>query len=136
MLKNKKGFTLVELLAVIVILAIILAIAIPGISGIITNAKKGAFESDAKMIITGIEYKVLQASIDTTATAPIVHTTELVAARLAELANYGADSANYTDFSITDMDPITITLTSASTSEFGAWSTTGATKTSVTAIAQ
>ena len=62
MLKNKKGFTLVELLAVIVILAIILAIAIPGISGIINRAKKGVFESNVKMIITGIEYKVLEAT--------------------------------------------------------------------------
>lgn len=46
----KKGFTLVELLAVIVILAIILAIAIPGISNIIESSKKGAVESDAKMV--------------------------------------------------------------------------------------
>ena len=42
----KKGFTLVELLAVIVILAIILAIAIPGISNIIDSSKKGAAEND------------------------------------------------------------------------------------------
>jgi type IV pilus assembly protein PilA len=52
----KKGFTLVELLAVIVILAVILAIAIPGISSVISNASKSAFESDAKMVIKGISY--------------------------------------------------------------------------------
>jgi type IV pilus assembly protein PilA len=38
-MKKNKGFTLVELLAVIVILAIILAIAIPGIGLIINNSK-------------------------------------------------------------------------------------------------
>lgn len=46
----RKGFTLVELLAVIVVLAIILAIAIPGISGIIESSKKGALKADAGMI--------------------------------------------------------------------------------------
>ncbi len=40
---NKKGFTLVELLAVIVILGIIMLIAIPSIAGIITNARKDSF---------------------------------------------------------------------------------------------
>ncbi|MDD4298966.1 MAG: prepilin-type N-terminal cleavage/methylation domain-containing protein, partial [Bacilli bacterium] len=48
---QKKGFTLVELLAVIVILAIILAIAVPGITGLIESTTKSAFASDAKMII-------------------------------------------------------------------------------------
>lgn len=36
---DKKGFTLVELLAVIVILAVILAIAVPGISNMTKSAK-------------------------------------------------------------------------------------------------
>jgi prepilin-type N-terminal cleavage/methylation domain-containing protein len=56
---KKKGFTLVELLAVIVILAIILAIAVPEISGIISSATKGAFQNDAKLIIDAIEYQRL-----------------------------------------------------------------------------
>ncbi|MDD2490335.1 MAG: prepilin-type N-terminal cleavage/methylation domain-containing protein, partial [Bacilli bacterium] len=51
---KKKAFTLVELLAVIVILAIILAIAIPSISGIINNATKEAFLSDAKMVLKAV----------------------------------------------------------------------------------
>ena len=60
MLKNEKGFTLVELLAVLVILAIILAIAIPSITSIVDSTKKSAFESDVKMLIKGVEYKLLQ----------------------------------------------------------------------------
>ncbi|MDD2203155.1 MAG: prepilin-type N-terminal cleavage/methylation domain-containing protein [Bacilli bacterium] len=126
MLKNKKGFTLVELLAVIVILAIILAIAVPGITGIINSAKKGSFESDVKMIITGIEYQVLGSSVDPTVTVPVVGDI------LSNLDDYGADPANYTAASITSMDPITVSITSSSTSEFGAWTTVGATKASVT----
>ncbi len=47
----KRAFTLVELLAVIVILAIILAIAIPGVSSIIENTKNAAFERQKELII-------------------------------------------------------------------------------------
>ena len=52
---KKKGFTLVELLAVIVILAIIALIATPMILNVIENAKKGASKSSALGYIEGIE---------------------------------------------------------------------------------
>ncbi len=134
MLKNKKGFTLVELLAVIVILAIILAIAVPGITGIISTAKKGSFESDVKMIITGIEYKLLESTVNDGADKPVVHAAAVTdETGLAELANYGADPANYTSFQITSLAPVTISITSAETSEFDSWIATGAKKSSVTA---
>ena len=42
---NKKGFTLVELLAVIVILAVIMVITIPTVLGSMGDAKDKAFES-------------------------------------------------------------------------------------------
>lgn len=47
---NKKAFTLVELLAVIVILGIILLIAIPSVTKIVTEAKKDTLVSSAKLI--------------------------------------------------------------------------------------
>ncbi len=50
-LKNQKGLTLIELLAVIVILGIIAAIAIPSVGNIINNSKYGAIKSDALMIL-------------------------------------------------------------------------------------
>ena len=89
--KIKKGFTLVELLAVIVILAIILAIAIPSITGIIENQRKSAFESNIKMIIKGIEYEMLEnPSFDPTSlTYP------------ADLDTYGGDPNQFTMFIIT-----------------------------------
>lgn len=40
MLRNEKGLTLIELLAVVVILGIIAAIAVPSIGKIIDNSKK------------------------------------------------------------------------------------------------
>lgn len=50
-IKNEKGLTLIELLAVIVILGIIAAIAIPSIAGIIQNSKEDAVRADAITIL-------------------------------------------------------------------------------------
>lgn len=50
--EKQKGFTLVELLAVIVVLAIILAIAIPSVLGVINNSKDGSFRSSARMMVS------------------------------------------------------------------------------------
>jgi type IV pilus assembly protein PilA len=58
-MKSNNGFTLVELLAVVVILIIVLAIAVPTVTGIIKSSTKGAFKSDAKMVLQAIEYKKL-----------------------------------------------------------------------------
>ena len=46
-LKNEKGLTLVELLAVIVILGIIAAIAVPSIGNVIENSRIKAVKADA-----------------------------------------------------------------------------------------
>lgn len=51
MFKNEKGLTLVELLAVIVILAIVGAIAFVFIGGIIDNSKKDAHIANAQQVI-------------------------------------------------------------------------------------
>lgn len=48
---NKKAFTLIELLAVIVILAILLAIAIPQVNQYITNSRKESLITTAKDFI-------------------------------------------------------------------------------------
>lgn len=55
MKNNKKGFTLVELLAVIVILAIIALIATPIILNVIDNAKEGATKNSAYGYIDALE---------------------------------------------------------------------------------
>ncbi|WP_077357789.1 prepilin-type N-terminal cleavage/methylation domain-containing protein [Virgibacillus halodenitrificans] len=50
MLKKQKGFTLVELLAVIAILAIIVAIAVPTIGNVIGDAESKAKEADKELV--------------------------------------------------------------------------------------
>ncbi|MGI6324539.1 MAG: type II secretion system protein [Bacilli bacterium] len=59
MKRCKKGFTLVELLAVIVILGIILAIAIPNILNLINNSKEQAYESQKRFIIDAAKKYVM-----------------------------------------------------------------------------
>ena len=64
-MKNKKGFTLVELLAVIVILAVILVIAVPQILKTIEASRLGAIESSAKLIASNAdEYYLAQQTLD------------------------------------------------------------------------
>ncbi len=50
-LKNKKGFTLVELLAVIVVLAIIILIAMPAVLSSMEKARKNSFAVEANEVI-------------------------------------------------------------------------------------
>ena len=52
---NKFGFTLVELLAVIVILAVILVIAVPKVMNIINDTRKSTFAASVKLIASGAE---------------------------------------------------------------------------------
>lgn len=57
-MKNQKGMTLVELLAVIVILAIVTAIAVPSVGGLINKSRTDAHISNGLMIINAAKIGV------------------------------------------------------------------------------
>lgn len=59
-MRNKKGFTLVEMLAVIVILAIVMIIAVPVIQDALSSSNQGMNEFEKKTIKDGAETMVLE----------------------------------------------------------------------------
>ncbi|MBA9025738.1 type II secretion system protein [Peribacillus huizhouensis] len=85
LMNNQKGLTLVELLAVIVILGIIAAIAVPSIGNIIDNSKKDAHIANAQQLISSAKLAVA-ANDDIVKNRPVTVTYEQL-----EKAGYLAD---------------------------------------------
>lgn len=61
---NKRGFTLVELLGVIIILSIIMMMAIPNITTVLEKGKRENYVSDAKKFISQVEYVIRNSNIE------------------------------------------------------------------------
>ena len=62
-MKNKKGFTLVELLAVIAILAILVIIALPNVLKMFRSAKENTFVTEVQEIVKTAEQNYLSGSL-------------------------------------------------------------------------
>ena len=102
---NKKGFTLVELLAVIVILGVLLMIAVPAIQNVIKSSRKKAFESAAKLAIENTETMASTYNIDGASTNCIVFITETTYNNKSykgielERGNFGSNPTGYIEVS-------------------------------------
>ena len=116
---KKRGFTLVELLAVIVILAIILVIAVPQIMNTIKDARKGSFESSAKLIASNAETYWL--------TKQTLGETLPTTAACADLASLSADYGTCT-VTIDNAGKAKVSLTGAEGGKFNGCTVTDATK--------
>ena len=57
-MKNKNGFTLVELLAVVILLSVISLIVVPQVMKLVNDIKKGAAEDSVYGYINAILYKI------------------------------------------------------------------------------
>ena len=64
-LMSKKGFTLVELMIVVVILGILVVVAVPIFTTVTKNAKKKACDSNMRIIRSNLVAYMLGASSDT-----------------------------------------------------------------------
>lgn len=53
-MKNNKGFTLIEIIAVVVILGLVLAIAVPAVSSYITSSRKTSYISTVSAYVENI----------------------------------------------------------------------------------
>ncbi|MBQ1812693.1 MAG: BspA family leucine-rich repeat surface protein [Bacilli bacterium] len=124
-MKNKEGFTLVELLAVIVILAVILIIAIPQITNTIKTTRLKSIEDSAKLIATNAEKDYLaQQTINQN-----YNVTSIPCSDVAKLSNdYSSCSITYDSNGVA-----TVTLKGKKNSKFSNIKCTG-TKDSMTCI--
>jgi type IV pilus assembly protein PilA len=96
-LKNKKGFTLIEMLAVILILGVLMTVAIPNIISTLDKNKKDTFIKDAKLAIVAAEYTITR---DTKLEFPDSNST--IVFPLSHLKNLGLrDSPFGTYYSLT-----------------------------------
>ena len=101
--KNKKGFTLVELIAVIAILAILGAIIVPQIFGYMARADNSKVQTDATIVLSAVQAynadnnatpitvinAAAQTAIGINATIPayLIKTTALTVAQLTTIAS-------------------------------------------------
>lgn len=133
-MKKRNGFTLVELLAVIVILAIILVIAVPQIMKTIEDARRSSMESSAKMVAAAAEreYSVSQvledknSSINWTAGVDCINSNATYSAAWAGLTD--ADYATCT----AKIENGTAKVTLTGTNKFDGYTCTNATRTNAT----
>ncbi|MBE6147597.1 MAG: hypothetical protein E7168_04615, partial [Firmicutes bacterium] len=58
MIKNKKGFTLVEILGVLVFLGIIMIIAIPNVISILEKNRKTNYVKEAEKLVSTVKYEI------------------------------------------------------------------------------
>lgn len=73
-MKNNKGFTLVETIAVIIILGVVLSIAVPSITNVVKSTNKNRMISDAETFISEVKEYV---ESDTIGNTPSDHKYEL-----------------------------------------------------------
>ena len=112
---NKKGFTLVELLAVIVILGVLLLAAVPAIGGIIEGTKKGVAKDEAIEVLNQIKTCTLAAGNKTVCTVDEVknYMDNLGTATFSYTATVSDDVIKFTAFSYTSKDGYKVTVTDA-----------------------
>jgi len=104
-LKNKKGFTLIELIVVLAVLAIIMAIAVPRFLGIQEQAKKDADVSSLGLIAKTAELYYVQDKIKSTD-----DDTTIIAALKSDFPN-GVSFKSKEAGASADLDDVKFTIT-------------------------
>lgn len=95
---NKKGFTLVELLAVIVVLAVIMVIAIPTVIDSMNSAKKSSFAMYGQKMLNAAMSKVQGDALDGVGAKDKYKFSELVASsgQYKGYVSYDSSTNKYT----------------------------------------
>jgi len=116
-MKNNKGFTLIELIAVVVILAVIMLIAVPNVVSTINKNKKEALIEDAKKFKAAVEAKIAS---DTTIDKPnndnaILFTLEKVGKAGISESPYGTKYSRTKSFVVVAKAPMTVNVSEGNT---------------------
>lgn len=85
-MKSNKGFTLVELLAVISILAILVLLSMPAIMSMYRNARKDTFLNEVRNLLTGAESEFLSEALKNNKIELVASDEELI-----NIANQGGE---------------------------------------------
>lgn len=97
--KNEKGLTLVELLAVLVIVGIIAAIAVPAIGGVMNKAKIGKVDANA----SGLYDSIVQQAINDDLTSKTYNDKKLLEAAVSNLNKNTVNAEEDSDPNQTDL---------------------------------
>ncbi|MCG7311701.1 prepilin-type N-terminal cleavage/methylation domain-containing protein [Priestia flexa] len=124
-LKNEKGLTLIELLAVIVILGIIAAIAIPSIGGIIQKSREDAVKADALQAINSAKVYMSSNTTSTGGSTTTITSTQLEPYLDVEnedftVTNVIYDGSDYKFNGTGKAGSVTLTFTNATTKQIKA----------------
>jgi type IV pilus assembly protein PilA len=107
-LKSKKGVTLVELLAVIVILGIIAAIAVPAIGGLIDRQRENAADQSYNGVIAAAELYATENALGNGATFTLAN---VIAAEFLEANPFDAGADADILFTVGSAQSVTISYT-------------------------
>lgn len=103
-MKNNKGFTLVETIAVIIILGVVLSIAVPSITNVVKSTNKNRMISDAETFISEVKEYVESDTIGNTSRK---YTLESIKSKLSK-SPYGKE---YKKNSYVDITNYSVCLT-------------------------